>query len=239
MPTDRGAAAILSAGVQQGLARVADLTLVADRMEALRRRQLIIQTLGDIAGAPRRSLSSTSSVWSFARSGSPSRAVNRPAATGEAAGAGSTWRGTTARSRLRSTALSTQKIRSSAGTTWSGTSTSCSTATARCGSLPGWSGRTPGTSPTAYSKRSARPAAEAKDRRVTTLPHAPGAVIWRLARGGSSAGQSSGLIICRSWVRAPPAPPAVIRDIRRCLAGFVDRCWPDGVPPPTSTVPVT
>ena len=26
-------------------------------------------------------------------------------------------------------------------------------------------------------------------------------------RGGSSAGQSSGLIIRRSWVRAPPAPP--------------------------------
>jgi hypothetical protein len=50
MPTDRGAAAILSAGVQQGLARVADLTSVADRMEALRRRKLITQTLGDIAG---------------------------------------------------------------------------------------------------------------------------------------------------------------------------------------------
>jgi hypothetical protein len=31
------------------------------------------------------------------------------------------------------------------------------------------------------------------------------------------------LIICRSWVRAPPAPPAVIRDIRYCMDGFVDR----------------
>jgi hypothetical protein len=50
MPTDRGAAAILSAGVQQRLARVADLSLVADRMENLRRRQLIIQTLADVAG---------------------------------------------------------------------------------------------------------------------------------------------------------------------------------------------
>jgi len=50
MPTDRGTAAILSAGVQQRLARVADLSLVADRMENLRRRQLIIQTLADIAG---------------------------------------------------------------------------------------------------------------------------------------------------------------------------------------------
>jgi hypothetical protein len=50
MPTDRGAAAVLSAGVQQGLARAADLRLVADRMEGLHRRRLIIETLGDIAG---------------------------------------------------------------------------------------------------------------------------------------------------------------------------------------------
>jgi hypothetical protein len=50
MPTDRGAAAILAAGVQQRLVRVADLTLVAGRMEHLRRRRLITQTLGDIAG---------------------------------------------------------------------------------------------------------------------------------------------------------------------------------------------
>jgi len=49
-PTDRGAAAILSAGAQQRLARVADLALVAHRIENLRRGQLIIQTLGDIAG---------------------------------------------------------------------------------------------------------------------------------------------------------------------------------------------
>ena len=49
------------------------------------------------------------------------------------------------------------------------------------------------------------------------------AVLWRLAWVGSSAGQSSGLIICRSWVRAPPAPPVVIRDILRCLDSFVDR----------------
>jgi Protein of unknown function (DUF559) len=50
MPTDRGAAAILAAGVQQGLARAADLRLVADRIETRRRRKLIIETLGDIAG---------------------------------------------------------------------------------------------------------------------------------------------------------------------------------------------
>jgi Protein of unknown function (DUF559) len=50
MPTGRGAAAVLSAGVQQRLVRVADLALVADRTENLRRRRLITQTLGDIAG---------------------------------------------------------------------------------------------------------------------------------------------------------------------------------------------
>ena len=50
MPTDRGAAAVLAAGVQQRLVRVADLALVAHRTENLRRRKLITQTLGDIAG---------------------------------------------------------------------------------------------------------------------------------------------------------------------------------------------
>jgi hypothetical protein len=50
MPTDRGAAAILAAGVQQGLARAADLKLVADAIETRRRRKLIIEVLGDIAG---------------------------------------------------------------------------------------------------------------------------------------------------------------------------------------------
>jgi hypothetical protein len=50
MPTDRGSMAVLAAGVQQGLVRVADLRLMADRTETLRRRKAIIETLGDIAG---------------------------------------------------------------------------------------------------------------------------------------------------------------------------------------------
>ncbi len=50
MPTDRGAMAVLAAGVQQGLARVGDLRLVADRLETVRRRKLIVDVLGDIAG---------------------------------------------------------------------------------------------------------------------------------------------------------------------------------------------
>jgi hypothetical protein len=36
----------------------------------------------------------------------------------------------------------------------------------------------------------------------------------RASGGGSSAGQSSGLIIRRSWVRAPPAPQ--VRQARQC-----------------------
>ena len=50
MPTDRGSMAVLAAGVQQGLVRVADLRLVADRTQTLRRRKAIMETLGDIAG---------------------------------------------------------------------------------------------------------------------------------------------------------------------------------------------
>ena len=42
--------AVLAAGVQQGLARVGDLRLVTDRLETVRRRKLIIDVLGDIAG---------------------------------------------------------------------------------------------------------------------------------------------------------------------------------------------
>lgn len=50
MPTDRGAAAILAAGVQQRLVRVEDLRQVVDRIETLRRRGLMTGLLGDIAG---------------------------------------------------------------------------------------------------------------------------------------------------------------------------------------------
>jgi hypothetical protein len=50
MPTDRGAAAVLAAGVQQRLARVADLQLAVARIETRRRRKLIVETLDDIAG---------------------------------------------------------------------------------------------------------------------------------------------------------------------------------------------
>jgi len=50
MGTDRGAQAVLAAGVQQRLVRVTDLVAELDRNERLHRRKIISQTLGDIAG---------------------------------------------------------------------------------------------------------------------------------------------------------------------------------------------
>ncbi len=50
MATDRGAMAVLAAGVQQRLLRVEDARQAAERMGTFRRRRLILETLGDIAG---------------------------------------------------------------------------------------------------------------------------------------------------------------------------------------------
>lgn len=50
MATDRGAQAVLAAGVQQRLVRVADLVAELDGNERLRRRQLMKTTLADIEG---------------------------------------------------------------------------------------------------------------------------------------------------------------------------------------------
>lgn len=50
MPTDRGAAAVLAAGVQQRLVRPEDLREVIDGIKTLRRRKLIRETIGDITG---------------------------------------------------------------------------------------------------------------------------------------------------------------------------------------------
>lgn len=48
--TDRGAQAVLAAGVQQRLVRVSDLLAEVERNERLHRRRIIRQTLDDIAG---------------------------------------------------------------------------------------------------------------------------------------------------------------------------------------------
>jgi len=50
MGTDRGAQAVLAAGVQQRLVRVADLAREVERNERVRRRGLMFETLDDIAG---------------------------------------------------------------------------------------------------------------------------------------------------------------------------------------------
>ena len=50
MATDRGAMAVLAAGVQQQLARVQDLMPIVAANQRLRRRRLITDTLGDIGG---------------------------------------------------------------------------------------------------------------------------------------------------------------------------------------------
>lgn len=50
MPTDRGARAVLAAGVQQRLVRATDLMAVVDRNERLPRRKEIRSVLADIAG---------------------------------------------------------------------------------------------------------------------------------------------------------------------------------------------
>lgn len=50
MPTDRGAMAVLAAGVQQGRVRVTDLRTVLDRAGMVRRRGLMLDILGDIEG---------------------------------------------------------------------------------------------------------------------------------------------------------------------------------------------
>lgn len=50
MATDRGAMAVLAAGVQQRLVRVEDARQAAEQVIKFRRRKLILETLGDIAG---------------------------------------------------------------------------------------------------------------------------------------------------------------------------------------------
>jgi len=84
MPTDRGAMAILAAGVQQGLTRADDLRQVAVRIETYRRHKLIIETLGDIAGGAQAlsELDFTRQVVRAFRLPEPSRQVARRDARG-------------------------------------------------------------------------------------------------------------------------------------------------------------
>ena len=79
MPTDRGAMAVLAAGVQQGKARVADLRRVLDRVETVRRHRLMYEVLGDIEGGAQAlsELDFTYNVVRRFRLPEPSRQVGR------------------------------------------------------------------------------------------------------------------------------------------------------------------
>jgi hypothetical protein len=78
-PTDRGAMAVLAAGVQQRLVRVEDRRRVAQRTETLKRRALIFSILGDIAGGAEAlsELDFTRRVIRACRLPEPSRQVAR------------------------------------------------------------------------------------------------------------------------------------------------------------------
>ena len=83
MATDRGGQAVLAAGVQQRLARVADLTAVVVRNQRLPRRAMIKATLDDIAGgAQALSELDFSRLLRRHRLPEPDRQAQRPDASG-------------------------------------------------------------------------------------------------------------------------------------------------------------
>ena len=84
MPTDRGAMAVLAAGVQQRLVRVDDLRGVIARIETLRRRTLMTGILDDVAGGAQAlsELDFTRKVVRAHRLPEPSRQVARRDARG-------------------------------------------------------------------------------------------------------------------------------------------------------------
>jgi very-short-patch-repair endonuclease len=83
MTTDRGAQAVLAAGVQQRLVRVVDLTAVVARNQRLPRRAMIKATLDDIAGgAQALSELDFTRLLRRHRLPEPDRQVQRPDASG-------------------------------------------------------------------------------------------------------------------------------------------------------------
>ena len=123
MATDRGAQAVLAAGVQQRLARVADLTAVVARNHRLARRAVISATLADIAGGAHAlsELDFTRLLRQY-RLPEPDRQAARRDPAGrrrwlDAAGnaPGSSW---------RSMAGDHMEVQPATGLTWAGTTTS-------------------------------------------------------------------------------------------------------------------
>jgi very-short-patch-repair endonuclease len=93
MPTDRGAMAVLAAGVQQRLARPDDLRKVTDGIGTLHRRKLIRETIGDIAGGSQAlsELDFTRQVVRAFRLPEPSRQAARRDAKGRRRWTDVTW----------------------------------------------------------------------------------------------------------------------------------------------------
>ena len=84
MATDRGAMAVLAAGVQRRLVRVEDAREAAEQVIRFRRRKLILETLGDIAGGAQAlsELDFTRNVIRAFRLPDPTRQVARRDARG-------------------------------------------------------------------------------------------------------------------------------------------------------------
>jgi Protein of unknown function (DUF559) len=93
MPTDRGAMAVLAAGVQQRLVRPDDLRKVVDGMGTLHRRKLIRDVIGDIAGGSEAlsELDFTRQVIRAFRLPEPSRQAARRDAKGRRRWTDVTW----------------------------------------------------------------------------------------------------------------------------------------------------
>jgi uncharacterized protein DUF559 len=93
MPTERGAMAVLAAGVEQRLVRAKDLSQVVDRMGALHRRKLIRETIGDVAGGSQAlsELDFTRQVIRAFRLPEPSRQAARRDAKGRRRWTDVTW----------------------------------------------------------------------------------------------------------------------------------------------------
>ncbi len=85
--------AVLAAGVQQRLVRAQDLSQVVDRMGAIRRRKLIRETIGDIAGGSQAlsELDFTRQVIRAFRLPEPSRQAARRDAKGRRRWTDVTW----------------------------------------------------------------------------------------------------------------------------------------------------
>jgi hypothetical protein len=129
--------AVLAAGVQQGLVRVDDLRLVANRTETLHRHKLIIEVLGDIAGGSQ-AISELDFMRLVVRAfglPEPSRQEARRDQRGRRRWIDAAW--DDCKVAVEIDGAPTRRTRSSAGMTWSATSTSCSTATEPCASPPG------------------------------------------------------------------------------------------------------